>query len=167
MTATPSPSLEFLALRYVTDRTRRGRFRGETPRKITNTLLNFSAHVGPDLPATSLTRRHVEAWANSLTVAPSTARNRISTVRAFCHWLASEEHIRRDPARTLESPRMPRSIPRGMKSDAVNALYSILPDRRAELIVSLMVQEGLRCMEVSNLQLGDIDFHDKDRKSVV
>lgn len=157
---TTSPTLESLSIRYVTDRTRRGRFRGETPRKVTHILLAFAESVGPDLPATSLTRRKLETWAGSLSVAPSTARHRISTVRAFCHWLATEDHIRNDPARSLETPRVPRSIPRGMKTDAVAALYSVLPDARAELIVSLMVQEGLRCKEVSGLQLGDVDLAD-------
>ena len=155
----PSPSLESLALRYVADRTSRGRFHNDTPRKVTNILLNFAASVGPDLPANRLTRRHVETWASSLTVSPSTARNRISTVRAFCQWLA-KDHVRSDPARDLEIPRLPRSIPRGMKSTSVSRLYTVLPDRRAELIISLMVQEGLRCMEVSSLQLGDVDFLD-------
>ncbi len=34
-------------------------------------------------------------------------------------------------------------------------------DVRAELIVLLMLQEGLRCCEVSSLQLGDIDMAER------
>lgn len=155
--ASASPSLESLSLRYIDDRVRRGRFRHRTPLTVRSILFNFAEHVGPDLPATDLTRRHLERWAGSLTVAPSTARHRISTVRAFCAWLAANDHIRADPSRSLQGPRMPRSVPRGLPSRSIADLYSHLPDARAELIVSLMVQEGLRCVEVSHLQLGDVD----------
>lgn len=155
--APSSPTLESLSLRYITARTRQSRFTNRTPETVRSILLTFASHVGPDLPARSLTRRHLERWANSLDLAPSTVRHRISTVRAFCQWMAAEDHIRADPSRTLQIPRLPRRVPRGMKAQSIAALYATLPDARAELIVSLMVQEGLRCVEVSNLQLGDVD----------
>jgi integrase/recombinase XerD len=145
----------------VSVRTRQSRFRGTTPKTVRSILLRFAESIGPDLPVNLLTRRKLEKWVDNLTLAPTTTKTTISTVRAFCQWLATEDHLRADPSRSIQLPRLPRSIPRGIDHTAVARLYESAPDTRGQLIVSLMVQEGLRCKEVAGLELGDIDRADK------
>lgn len=79
-------------------------------------------------------------------------------VRTFCRWLVAERLLRRDPTAGIGRVRQPRQVPRGLTADRVSALWLVLPDVRAELIVTLMVQEGLRCGEVARLEVGDLDW---------
>lgn len=78
-------------------------------------------------------------------------------VRRFCRSLVIAGVISANPCDGMDPIRQPRSVPRALPAPAVGDLYAHLPDARAELIVSLMVQEGLRCLEVAGLQVGDVD----------
>lgn len=147
--------LERAAMRYVAERQAERRFRGRTPLNVTGVLFNLAKSV-PEVEG--LTRRRVEKWLRSQEVAPSTARAYLSIVRAFSAWLVDNRFLRRDPCAGIPNPRQPRVLPRSLQSERVERLFSTLPDSRAELVCSLMVQEGLRCCEVVNLEVGDIDF---------
>lgn len=67
-------------------------------------------------------------------------------------------YAKRNPAQGIKGPRQPRLLPpRALAVEQVRAIFDNCADTRDELVVSLMVQEGLRCMEVAGLQLGDVD----------
>ena len=151
--------VEKAALRYVDSRTKQGRFRGRTPVGQTSTLLDFAEFVG-DIDTSALTRDHVQRWVESQKVALSTLSTYFSTVRAFCLWLVIEGHVKSDPCRAIDPPKKPSGVPRRLRREQVEKLFANLPDARAELICSLMVQEGLRCAEVAALQLAHIDFEE-------
>lgn len=155
------PTVENLVVRYVDEQTRNGRFRGQTPKGVTSTLFDFASVVGPGLDVGRLNRRHVKKWRNGLKVKANTQRSYISRVRAFCAWLVDNDHVKADSSRGVQGPKLPRRLPRGLRSGPVGQLFDVLPDSRAEAIVSLMVQEGLRCCEVAALQFGDVDFDEQ------
>lgn len=112
----------------------------------------------PDLGAGDLGTTHVTDWLESLEhLAPATRRRRYSTVRTFCGWLTATGQVDKDPTFGVRGPKQPRSVPRAMRAADVTRVLESLPDARAELIVTWMVQLGLRCCEVARLQLGDID----------
>lgn len=146
------------ALIYVDERRNRGEFTKDTRKQVVSVLLTFCRACG-DPPASELTYAHVATWIDAVgaRLARSTLRNRLSAVRKFCSWLVLREVILANPCDGVERIRQPRSVPRALPAPAVGDLYASLPDARAEVIVSLMVQEGLRCKEVAGLQLGDID----------
>lgn len=148
-------------MRYVRDRVAAGKFAPRTTApSVESTLLIFAGKF-PSLLPRNLTRNHVEAWMKSRPLAPATRAAQLSRVRAFCDWLVDYGHVAKDPCKGVESPRLPRTVPRGLSRDQLASLLRVLPDARAELIVSLMTQEGLRCIEVSSLELGSIDFNDR------
>lgn len=149
-------AVTFYARTYVRDRTRRREFTGGTPRSVRSTLALF-ADALDDPPGDTLTRNHILAWLSSMDVAASTARNRLSMVKAFCDWLIDREVLTVNPCNGIRGPRQPRAVPRALISDDVSRLLDAAPDARAELIILLMVQQGLRACEVANLELGDID----------
>jgi integrase/recombinase XerD len=68
-----------------------------------------------------------------------------------------EGHIRKDPTLGLRQPKLPRQLPRGLHDDQVATVLEGCRDTRERLIVSLMHREGLRAIEVANLELADID----------
>ncbi|MEA2702904.1 MAG: integrase/recombinase XerD [Actinomycetota bacterium] len=146
-----------LTLRYVNERERRGEIRGETVRTYRLTLGTFVKVVGWDLAPSRLRQSHVERWQERKPLSIATKRSQLSIVRTFCRWLVRRGFAQRDATLDLASPRQPRYVPRGIDREAVGDALAGCPDVRAELIVSLEVQEGLRACEVCNLELGDID----------
>lgn len=151
-------NLPQLADAYVADRVTRGRFRPRTATTVAVTLRGLCRYV-PDGDA--LTTAHIEAWITGTKMAPATLRTRLSQIRAFCQWLIRHGHLDNDPSFFVDSPRPPRYVPRGLKSDAVGRVLDVCPDLRARAVVLLMCQEGLRCGEVAALELGDVDFDEK------
>lgn len=149
-------TLAQLAAAYIADRLHRSRFRPKTADTVRFTLAGLMRHAPED--PTQLTRQHVEGWLADTKMAPATARSRLSQIRGFCRWLRRQGLLTGDPTLDVDGPRTPRYVPRGLKSQAVSAALASCPDTRARLILLLMCQEGLRCLEVANLELGDVDF---------
>lgn len=96
-------------------------------------------------------------WLANRDVAPGTLRNEHGRLASFLTWLVVTEHVPRHPMAGIKPPPEPRRLPRGLPTEAVSKLLATL-DARGQLIVSLMVQEGLRDEEACNLQVADIDF---------
>jgi integrase/recombinase XerD len=151
-----SPTLLPLTRAYLHERHARSEFSAETVRAVRYTLYNFAAHVG-GIPAHRLTRRHVETWLSDDTLAAATLRARLTRLRMFCTWLVDQKLLKVDPTYGLKGPRRQRRLPRGLHNEDVQLTLDACPDRRGQLIVLLMVQEGLRCGEVSRLQVDDIN----------
>src|SRR5690606_37757423 len=80
-----------------------------------------------------------------------------TTVRWFCRCLVAEGVNAEDPTAEVERVRQPRSVPRALRQQDIVRLYHALPDLRARLIVTLMLEGGLRCVEVSRLDWEDWD----------
>lgn len=145
-------------LRYVSERQRLGELTGESPYGVRKVLWAFAEAVGGERLPVKITRRHIERWLMDMDVAPATKRHRLSVVRTFFGWLIEQGEVRRDPTLGIRGPSMPRLVPpRGLKAAQVAAVFAACPDVRAVLVVALMAQEGLRCREVSAIQMGDID----------
>jgi site-specific recombinase XerC len=153
----PRGALEQLAYQYVAERRGRGDLAPATVPNVRYSLLAFCAYVG-DIPPRSLRPGHIEGWMASLTHARSTARNDFSRCRLFCRWLVRRGHLRTDPTADLRAPRQPKPVPRGLGTDPIRALIRTLPDSRARFLVVWEVQLGLRAVELSRLEVGDIDF---------
>lgn len=150
-------------LLYVSERRKLGEFTGQTPTTMRKVLLPFARHVGTELPVPKLKARHVERWLLDMDVAPSTQRHRLSVVRGFCRWSIQHGLLSKDPTVGIKGARQPRLVARrGLPPRDVTLVLRHCPDGRAVLMVSWMAGEGLRCCEVSALQLGDIDFEGRN-----
>lgn len=147
-----------LTLVFVDERARLGHLTGRSVPNYRNRLWRLAEYVGTHEPITRLTTRRIERWLLSLDVATSTRRVYLSTVRSWTAWLVSHRHLKADPAANLERPRQPYLLPpRALSVEVVQKTYVSCPDIRAEMIVTLMVQQGLRAAEVASIELGDID----------
>lgn len=147
--------------RYVADRTD---IRPETMRSFRETFRLFADEVGADRPLSSVARGDLNTWMRGMgrrKLATATIRLRVGTVRGFFKWAVLEGLIKTDPTLALRLPRLPRELPRGLKDKQVRQLLDACADDRERLIVLLMRREGLRAVEVANLQLGDINEEDK------
>lgn len=146
-----------LAQRYVQGRGKRGELAAGSVEKAHYTLLSFVGVAGWDTAPDKLRSRHVEKWLARKPLSDATRRCQLSHVRGFCQWLVLNGYARLDPTLRVPTPRQPRYLPRGVQHQQVMDTYAACPDSRAELIITLDVQMGLRACEVCGLQLGDID----------
>ncbi len=156
---TGGPAVDKAIARYLREQRANGTFSQSTVRSYRSILGSFARECG-HLPIGDLRPRHVARWYGSLCCGPATTRHRLSVVQTFTRWCVSVGLLDRDPAAGLRPPTQPRHLPRCMAADDVSRLLAHAPDTRARLVILLMVQAGLRCCEVSRLQLGDIDWTD-------
>lgn len=120
-------------------------------------LGTFQASIG-NRPLARIGPKHIEQWLESCCdLAPATRRARLSTIRAFLRWCERRGYVKKNAAADVRGPRQPRTLPRALASDACEKAILACPDARARLIMILMFQQGLRCVEISRLELGHID----------
>lgn len=136
----------------------RHRVTPETRRQRRYDLESFVAHVGGDVALRAVKRTHIEAWLAEQECATSTLRLRFLAVRMLFDEAEEEGWIHGRPYVGIRLPRMPRKQPRDLTREELLALGRSLPDARAHLIVALAVNEGLRRVEISRLELADIDL---------
>lgn len=105
-----------------------------------------------------LDRAALLSWQASIgQLAPATRRAYLSTMGAFCRWLVIEGHLASDPTITLARVREPRRVPRALSATDVALVLAACTSPRDSAVVWLMVGCGLRCVEVSRLDLADYD----------
>lgn len=101
----------------------------------------------------------VDGWWRSLShLSASSKRNHWSVVRCYCRWLMERGEIERDPLAGIRPPKPPRPNPVTISTDDHRALAAACTNPRDRSILALMYGIGLRCVEVSRLEVGDVDF---------
>lgn len=153
-------SVASLAIRYVSTRAAAGQLNGRSAGQVRHRLADFAAQA-PASPK-ALRRHHVERWMARPDLRPQYRRARLSALRGFCKWLVAEGYMVKDPTLTVPMPKVPPQLPKRLTDAESGALVDVAAgDRRLLLIVLLMLQEGLRRIEVSRLDVEDIDFAER------
>lgn len=117
-------------------------------------------HIVPALgsrPLASIRRAHVEEWARSLPLAPSSARTVVETFSAMLACAVDDERIPRNPAKgaRLASPVVVPFVP--LTVDQVRAVARAMPEHvRAAVVVA--AGTGLRQGEMFGLSVDRVDF---------
>lgn len=142
--------------RYLADRVARGDLARSSAEVIRVVLHQWWRHVD-QRPPSSWTEADVLAWLNDDNLRPSTRKSRVTKLRPFIRWLIDEGEMDHDPTSRIGRIRVPIGNPRDFTVDEVQALLHVCPDRRAVLIVLLMVQMGLRCGDVARIRVEDVD----------
>jgi integrase/recombinase XerC len=111
--------------------------------------------AGDDWP--TATGEQVEAWLDTLALDVRTRYYRISHVQQFYRWAQREGLATSNPCELIERPRLPRLLPRPARSDLVTLALAEAPLETA-IMLSLMVDAGLRCGEVATLDWSQVDL---------
>ena len=145
------------ATTYLARRLKAGKINKRTAKGLRYSLRSFTASFGAR-PLDQLGKRAVERWMEQVGhLAPATRRNHLSAVRGFLGWMVDEGLLVENPALRVERVRQPRSVPRALRHQDLTRVFAALPDLRARLIITLMLEAGLRCVEVSRLDWEDWD----------
>lgn len=135
------------------------RWAAGTRKHATYTLTGFAQSVGVDRPVDTIDHDDCARWwATRAHLAASSARSRRSTVANFLAWCRHVGLLERDPLAGIPIPREPRRMPAVLSPGDVEQLLRVVPDDRSDAIVRLMLRLGLRCVDVANLQVHDVDL---------
>lgn len=118
----------------------------------------FVAHIGGDVRVRAIKKKHIESWVRTQTCAPATLRLRFLSVRMLFKFAFERGWVKTAPTMGIVLPRVPRRLSRALSLADLQSLGRVLPDERAQVIVALALNEGLRRVEIARLELGDIDF---------
>ena len=94
--------------------------------------------------------------------ARTVARN-ISAVKGFYRFLVSEGHMEKNPARLVETPRLPRKLPGSLSKGEVDSLLSqpdpgTLLGKRDRAMLEILYATGLRVSELVGLRVLDVNL---------
>lgn len=149
--------LAHLTNRYAADKVRRGDWQRASMKMPRSALSSFVASYG-NRPVRSLGESAVNRWLEQIAhLAPATRRNMLGVVRGFCDWLVKHRIIRRNPCADIPKIRQPRRVVHTVPRAAVEALYDVCRTERDRCWVDLMYVTGLRCIDVSRLNVEDWD----------
>lgn len=149
-----------LVHKYVTHRRETGHLNARSAAQVRSRLLDFAANA-PERPG-AVRRKHVERWMERPNLSAAYRRARLSALRGFCRWAVAHGHMKKDPTASVEAPRVVEGVPKRLRPDEARALVqTAATDLRTLLIVLLMLQEGLRRIEVSRLDVEDIDWAER------
>lgn len=144
---------------YVKGRLERREIKVTTSKGVRDAMRSMCESLGRDRSPRSVKILEIEQWASRLAThaGAGTVRNHVGYVKAFWKWAVLVEIASVDPSVTLRPPTKPRTVPRTCTDDEVRRTIAMARDVRERLVLILMVQEGCRALEVSRLQLGDVD----------
>ena len=86
---------------------------------------------------------------------------KIATLRGFFKWAYSVGIIKKNPASTLEQPKIPQRLPKVLSLADIEKLLKSDNSPLENLILELLYSCGLRVSELVNLKVNDIDISSK------
>lgn len=93
--------------------------------------------------------------------AASSLTRKFASLRGFFKWFCTNEYAAKNPAQTLEQPKLPKRLPKVMTLDEINTIFKSNLNEQETLIVELLYGCGLRVSELVNLRLNNIDINSK------
>ena len=108
----------------------------------------------------------IEAYVAALRAtgrSPASVARAIVAVRSLHRFLADDGIAPTDPGAAVDTPRVPRGLPKALSEDEVNALLGAVVGfdpvgRRDRAILEVLYGAGLRVSELVGLSLGDLDL---------
>lgn len=114
-----------------------------------------TAHAGK--PMLDLAREDIEEWLDSRPkITPRTRYCEISHLAAFYRWAIFEEFTDYDPTTRIIRPKVRVGVPRPIESEDLRRAIDQAPTNELSAMFALAAYAGMRCMEISNLEVSDL-----------
>lgn len=140
-------------------------------RDLTELIAFFDTHFGSDAWTwAGIDRLALRSFLGHLSRRRLSRRSiarKLSAARSFFRFLHREEKIEANPARTVRSPRLERTLPSWLNRAETDSLFSLVENRAAEgsfrgirdlAMLELLYATGLRLAELHGLNAGDLDL---------
>lgn len=139
-----------------------------TIRVYLDALSHFRAYLSdmgmPKVPS-AIHREHVESFiADQLaSKKPATAATRTRALRRYFNWLLEEGEIARSPMERIKEPHVSLNPPPVLTKEQLQSLFEScaghsFEDRRDTAILRLLLDTGMRRMEIASLKIDDFDL---------
>ncbi|WNS77345.1 tyrosine-type recombinase/integrase [Bacillus sp. DTU_2020_1000418_1_SI_GHA_SEK_038] len=92
------------------------------------------------------------------TLKMSTIRKKLSVIKSFFSWLASEEYIKRDPTTKLIAPKEEYRLPKSLSIQELEMLRESCDTVRQRAFLEILYATGCRLSEVHGLDKADINL---------
>lgn len=92
---------------------------------------------------------------------PTSVTRKVASLRGFFKWFCANEYGTKNPAQTLEQPKLPKKLPKIMTVEELNTILTSDLNKTELLIIELLYGCGLRVSELVNLKLNNIDISSK------
>lgn len=92
---------------------------------------------------------------------PTSVMRKIASLRGFFKWFCANEYGTKNPAQTIEQPKLPKKLPKVMTVEELNVILNSNLNVTESLIVELLYGCGLRVSELVNLKLSNVDIKSK------
>jgi site-specific recombinase XerD len=96
------------------------------------------------------------------TISASAVNSLIRSLKAFCHWLAEEELVERDPFRRVKVPKAPRLVKPSLSREEMAKVLAVARSGRNgyrdEAVLLFILDTGARASEVCSLRADAIDW---------
>ncbi len=101
---------------------------------------------------------------SELELAPASLARNFSSIRAFHAFLLDENLTSEDPTVLLQSPRLPRRLPRVLEVNEIEMILDSIDHTtqkgiRDRAIIETLYSTGVRVSELINLKLSDLSLH--------
>lgn len=125
-------------------------------------VTRFQAFVGKSLLEVSTQDIQLFVTQEGQRLMASTICRLVSALRAFYTWCVQRELLEVSPVNGIKTPRGGKRLPRVLRKDEIEALVKHEgASRRERAIVLLMLDAGLRLVEVSRLLRTDVNLQDR------
>lgn len=94
-------------------------------------------------------------------LAPTSITRKIASIRGFFKWITSMGILDKNPASTIEQPKIPQRLPKVISIREIDEILHSGLSSVQLVIVELLYSCGLRVSELANLKLNDIDLSSK------
>lgn len=96
---------------------------------------------------------------------PITRRAKLITIRSFFRFLEDENLIKNNPTKNLPLPKVAIKEPMYLQEVEIKKLLQVIKkDKRAEMAIRILVENGVRLSELTNVSVGDVDIEAKTIK---
>ena len=126
-------------------------------------LENFSDSTGIN-DISSVDRLIINSYIRELKekkYAPTSVIRKVASLRGFFKWAASVGILDKNPASTLEQPKVPQRLPKVITVKEVEELLHNNLTPLQHVVMELLYSCGLRVSELVNLKINDIDLASK------
>ncbi|MHA1941435.1 MAG: site-specific tyrosine recombinase/integron integrase [Candidatus Hodarchaeales archaeon] len=125
----------------------------------------FNLNISIDKRSTTDLRRFFLHLKREKHYSPRSLHRKICSLKSFYKFLKKESFISLNPAENIESPKIPKSLPKTITvEEAIQLLKAPGPENiRDKLVLFLLYGTGIRVSELSNLDVNDIDLDSTSR----
>ena len=94
-------------------------------------------------------------------LAPTSVIRKVASLRGFFKWANAVNIIKKNPASTLEQPKVPQKLPKVITISEIEEMLRANINPLQHVIIELLYSCGLRVSELVNLKVTDIDLFSK------